>query len=71
LYLPDDATMTKRQHSTVTLLQQRLDEARERGDAEAFSEIRTQLVRIEIRELSPAELAAQAQHIAAQCGQRQ
>jgi|KBSMisStaDraftv2_1062788.scaffolds.fasta_scaffold4391823_1 hypothetical protein len=59
--------MTKRQHPTVALLQKRLDEARNRGDEEAASEIRAQLMRIEIRELSAKQLAAQAQHIAAQC----
>ncbi|MDM0115127.1 hypothetical protein QTI66_23460 [Variovorax sp. J22R133] len=59
--------MTKRQHPTVTLLQQRLEEAQVNGDAEAASEIRAQLARIEIRELSPKQLAAQAQHIASQC----
>lgn len=59
--------MNPRQHPKVAVLQQRMAEARARGDADAQRELLAQIMRIEIRELSPAQIAAQAEHIARQC----
>lgn len=63
-------TTTTPQHPKVAQLQQRLAEARKRGDAEAQRELLAQLVRIEIRHLSAAQIAAQAEYIATQCDSR-
>jgi len=58
---------TLRQHPKVAFLQQRMAQARARGDADAQRELLAQIMRIEIRELSPEQVAAQAEHIARQC----
>jgi hypothetical protein len=59
--------MTPHQHPKVAVLQQRLEEARSRGDDSTQRDTLAQLRRIEIRELSADQLDAQAQYIAGQC----
>lgn len=63
-------TTTTRQHPKVAQLQERLAEARSRDDAQAQRDLLAQLVRIEIRELNAAQIAAQADYIATQCESR-
>jgi len=59
--------MTPSQHPKVAVLQQRLAEARSRGDDAALRDTLAQLRRIEIRELNAEQMNAQAQYIAGQC----
>lgn len=59
-----------RQHPKVAQLQQRMEDARRRGDSGALHDAQAQLRRIEIRDLSPEQVSAQADYIARQCEER-